>query len=78
MTVSSNLIINNSNPFEGEVSIPGDKSITHRAIMISSLCNGKINISNALASDDCEHTINVFRELGVNIEIKEHMISVSG
>jgi len=78
MTVSSNLIINNSNPFEGEVSIPGDKSITHRAIMISSLCNGKINISNALVSDDCKHTINVFRELGVNIEIKDDMVSVTG
>ena len=78
MTVSSHLIINHSTPFEGEISIPGDKSITHRAIMISALCNGKVNISNALISDDCEHTINVFRELGVNIEIKEHVISITG
>ncbi len=78
MTASSNLIINNSNPFEGKVSIPGDKSITHRTIMLSSLCNGTINISNALISDDCQHTINACRELGVNITIKEQIISVKG
>ena len=48
-------------------SIPGDKSISHRSIIISSLAHGTIKIKGFLCSDDCLNTLKIFQELGVNI-----------
>lgn len=62
----------------GELFLPGDKSISHRAIMFSSLAEGKSEITNCLLSEDVITTINAFRELGCNIEIKEDKIIVYG
>ena len=78
MTSSSSLIFKQSNHLTGEIDIPGDKSITHRAIILSSLSNGKVNISNALLSEDCERTLNAFRMLGVKILLNDEIISVYG
>ena len=50
MANSSSLIINQSNHLTGEILIPGDKSITHRAIMLGSLSNGRLDIKNSLLS----------------------------
>ena len=58
MENSSSLIINQSNHLTGEILIPGDKSITHRAIMLGSLSNGRLDIKNSLLSEDCIRTIN--------------------
>ncbi|ARQ06947.1 3-phosphoshikimate 1-carboxyvinyltransferase [Macrococcoides canis] len=63
-------------PLTGEVSVPGDKSITHRAIMLASLNKGKTMISKPLLGDDCISTINIFRKLGVNISIEEDSVTV--
>lgn len=63
-------------PLTGEVSVPGDKSITHRAIMLASLNKGKTMISKPLLGEDCISTINIFRKLGVNISIEEHSVTV--
>jgi len=52
----------------GEISVPADKSISHRAVMISSLSEGACNISNLLESDDCLRTVECFRAMGVPIE----------
>ncbi len=57
-------------PLTGEISVPGDKSITHRAIMLASLSKGKTVISKPLLGDDCISTINIFRKLGVHISIE--------
>ena len=57
MTNSSSLIINQPNNLTGEIFIPGDKSITHRAIMLGSLSNGRLDIKNSLLSEDCKRTI---------------------
>ena len=56
----------------GEIKIPGDKSISHRAIIIPSISNGVCEISNILKSEDVLHTINAFRAMGVNIEEKKN------
>ncbi|MCP4049968.1 MAG: 3-phosphoshikimate 1-carboxyvinyltransferase [bacterium] len=48
--------------------IPGDKSISHRSIIIGSLANNKSSFHNFLFSEDCINTINIFRDLGVKIE----------
>jgi len=52
----------------GEIIIPGDKSISHRAAIISALSTGSIVISNFLFSDDCINTIEILKKLGVDIK----------
>ncbi len=55
-------------PVSGSLTIPGDKSISHRSIIISSLSSGQCTISNFLMSQDCLNTLKAFRQLGVPIE----------
>lgn len=52
----------------GELSVPGDKSISHRAVMLGSIAKGKTSISGFLDGEDCLRTIAIFRQLGVSIE----------
>jgi 3-phosphoshikimate 1-carboxyvinyltransferase len=78
MKENSNLIINNPKKLEGLISIPGDKSITHRAIMLGALSDGQLKISNSLLSEDCMRTLTAFRELGINIEIDDDIVTIFG
>ncbi len=55
---------------KGALEMPGDKSISHRAIMIGSLAKGRTLIHNFLDGEDCQRTIQVFKELGVKIDQK--------
>jgi len=52
----------------GRVRVPGDKSISHRAIMLSSVARGVTRVSGFLEGEDCLCTLAAFRALGVNIE----------
>ena len=52
---------------KGSLLIPGDKSISHRAIMIGSLAKGKTEITNFLDGEDCLRTIKIFQQFGVEI-----------
>lgn len=61
--------VQKSIPLKGEITIPADKSISHRAIMLSSLARGKSLITNFSSGADCWSTLNIFKQLGV--EIKE-------
>lgn len=56
---------------KGELTIPGDKSISHRAVMVSSLAKGKTSISNLLTSLDCLATVDAFRKMGIHIDTKD-------
>ena len=78
MKENSNLIINNPRKLEGTISVPGDKSITHRAIMLGALSDGELKISNGLLSEDCMRTLTAFRELGINIQIDNDIITIFG
>ena len=60
------------------VEIPGDKSISHRALIIGSLAKGKTRIKNFLHSKDCLATLNIMRRLGVKIEKNNESIIVHG
>jgi 3-phosphoshikimate 1-carboxyvinyltransferase len=51
-----------------EITVPGDKSISHRAVIIASLSNGVCAVNGFLASEDCMHTVNALRALGIKIE----------
>lgn len=53
---------------QGMVRVPGDKSISHRSIMLGSLANGVTNISGFLEGDDSLATLNAFRAMGVQID----------
>ena len=55
-------------PLRGELSVPGDKSISHRAIMFGSLAKGTTRITHFLEGADCLSTISCFRKLGISIE----------
>ena len=52
----------------GETSVPGDKSISHRAIILASLACGESKISGFLPSTDCEATLKAFQDMGVQID----------
>ena len=53
----------------GEITVPGDKSISHRAIMFGSIAQGKTTVSGFLLGEDCLSTIDCFQKLGVTIEV---------
>ncbi|CAJ1185360.1 3-phosphoshikimate 1-carboxyvinyltransferase 1 [Companilactobacillus paralimentarius] len=53
--------------FQGEVTVPGDKSIAHRAIMFGALAGGVTQISNFMYADDLAVTVRAFKELGAKI-----------
>lgn len=62
----------------GEITIPADKSISHRSVMFASLAKGKSRISNFLYASDCRSTVGLFKNLGVDIEfIDEHNLIVT-
>jgi 3-phosphoshikimate 1-carboxyvinyltransferase len=54
-----------------EITVPGDKSISHRAVIVASLSNGVCTLHGFLPSEDCMHTVNVMRALGIKIEQPE-------
>lgn len=62
----------------GEVRVPGDKSISHRAVMLGALANGETEIDNFLFGADCLSTIHVMRTLGVQITIADKRVVVQG
>jgi len=54
-----------------EITVPGDKSISHRAVIIAALSNGACTLRGFLPSEDCMHTVNAMRALGIKIEQPE-------
>ena len=58
-------------PLRGEVTVPGDKSISHRSIMFGALAEGDTTITGFLESADCLSTIDCFRKLGISIDREE-------
>ena len=72
------LIINNSNELIGDIVIPGDKSITHRAIILGALSSGNVLIKNGLLSEDCSKTISCFKQMGVDINVNNRSIEIIG
>jgi len=63
-------------PLTGNLSVPGDKSISHRAIIFGSLARGKTMISNFLNGEDCLMTIKAFQSMGVEIDHKDDNVVI--
>ncbi len=62
----------------GELPLPGDKSVSHRAVMFSAMAEGKSTIENCLLSDDVLSTINICKELGATVEIEANKTIIKG
>ena len=61
-----------SKGINGIANIPGDKSISHRSVIIPSIANGTTEVNNILKSEDVIKTINILKLMGVNIEEKNN------
>ena len=73
-------ILSRSAPLRGEITVPGDKSISHRAVMLGSIAKGTTEITGFLSGADCLSTVDCFRRLGVEISVneKEGKVTVCG
>ncbi len=65
-------------PLRGEITVPGDKSISHRAVMFGSLAQGKTRITNFLNGADCLSTISCFQNMGIDISVTPGEVIVNG
>ena len=67
-----------SRTFRGEITPPGDKSISHRAVILGSLARGKTRASGFLVSRDTLATANAFRSMGIGVEVNAGEVEISG
>ncbi|WP_408021607.1 3-phosphoshikimate 1-carboxyvinyltransferase [Siminovitchia acidinfaciens] len=62
----------------GTFRVPGDKSISHRAVMLGAIADGKTKVHGLLTGDDCLNTIDCFRKLGVQISQEGEYVEIDG
>ena len=67
-----------SSALKGEITVPGDKSISHRGVMLGAIAKGTTKIHGFLKGGDCLSTISCFRKLGVEIFVEEEQVIVHG
>ena len=56
---------------EGEINLPGSKSLSNRALLLAALAKGTTRVTNLLDSDDIRHMLNALKALGVNYQLSE-------
>ena len=66
----------NKPSLNGSITVPGDKSISHRSVMFGAIAQGKTTVEGFLLGEDCLSTIDCFRKLGVEIEVKDTNVTV--
>ena len=74
----SNFVTSNSGPLSGSIKVPGDKSISHRSIMLGSIAEGVTRVSGFLEGDDSLATLNAFKEMGVAIQREGSNVVIQG
>ncbi|MGG4494578.1 3-phosphoshikimate 1-carboxyvinyltransferase [Brevibacillus reuszeri] len=72
------LRVRQAQKIEGTIRVPGDKSISHRAVMFGALANGTTTIEGFLPGADCLSTISCFRSMGIAIEQQDDKVTVQG
>lgn len=70
--------LTNISGLRGEISVPGDKSISHRCVMFGSLAKGITEVHNFLQGADCKATINCFQKMGILIETDKDTVIIHG
>jgi 3-phosphoshikimate 1-carboxyvinyltransferase len=78
MENKNNIKIKNKHCLIGEIIVSGDKSISHRAIMLGALAKGRTVIKGFLNSEDCKNTIKCFSQMGVDITETNNEIIING
>lgn len=73
-----NMIIKPVRCISGTIRVPGDKSISHRALMAGAIADGVSRISNLLDCEDCNSTLNALRHMGITVRQKAGETVVSG
>lgn len=73
-----NAAIKSAKRVHAEVTVPGDKSISHRSVMLGSIAKGDTHVSGFLTGEDCLSTISCFKKLGVDIELDGTNVTVHG
>ncbi|HEY9255607.1 MAG TPA: 3-phosphoshikimate 1-carboxyvinyltransferase, partial [Stenotrophomonas sp.] len=68
MTAKQSWIASQGRPLQGTLAIPGDKSVSHRAVMFAALADGVSRIDGFLEGEDTRSTAAIFSQLGVRIE----------
>lgn len=63
---------------KGSISLPGDKSISHRAAMIAAMANGEAHLTNFSSSSDCSSTLACLQRLGIQIERNGYEVRIAG
>ncbi len=71
-------LISSVSGLRGNITVPGDKSISHRAIMLGALSSGDTHITGFLMGEDCLATIDCFRKMGVQIDVSDQTVLVHG
>ena len=72
------MVFRKSTPLRGEITVPGDKSISHRAVMFGALAKGTTSVTNFLKGADCLSTISCFEKMGIEIEQLPSEILIHG
>ncbi len=78
MPNNPHLVLSAPRRLRGVIAVPGDKSISHRAVMFNALARGKARITNFLAGADCLSTIQCMQALGATIERNDTTVTVQG
>ncbi|MBE28875.1 3-phosphoshikimate 1-carboxyvinyltransferase [bacterium] len=74
----SNFITSNCATLSGSIKVPGDKSISHRSIILGSISNGITSVSGFLEGEDSLATLNAFKSMGVKIERNGSNVVIHG
>ena len=70
--------ITRAKKLSGELTVPGDKSISHRAVMLGALAEGVTEAEGFLAGADCLSTISCFRQMGIQIHQEGSRVLIQG
>jgi 3-phosphoshikimate 1-carboxyvinyltransferase len=74
----SHLTIRPAGPLKGTISVPGDKSITHRAIILGALAEGESTITAYCRGEDCLNTLRSFQAMGIQVEARPDRLRIQG
>ena len=71
-------VLQSKKPLHGEISVPGDKSIGHRAVIFGSIAHGSSRVSNLSGGEDNQRTVQAFKDLGVKISSEGETLHIDG
>ena len=72
------MIFKKTKHLKGEITVPGDKSISHRSIMLGSIASGTTEVHGFLNGADCISSMNCFRQMGVDIAYDGSIVTIHG